>query len=136
MATVPTVYVVDDDSSVRTAIRQLVRSAGFDVKTFSSAQELLDHGVAEGPCCLVVDVRMPGMNGLLLCERGKLSIKGFGIFEVRVRKGRIYKHPLTGEDIRVGDREIIAFKPSARLIKDACRIPSRRRIVETREPLD
>lgn len=60
----PTVYLVDDDSSVRDAISSLVRSVGFNVETFSSAMEFLEN-VRTGVCaCLVLDVRMPRMSGL------------------------------------------------------------------------
>lgn len=54
----------------------------------------------------------------LLRGRGKVAVKGFGTFERRVRKGRAYKHPLTGESIDVADKETIMFKPSDQLIAD------------------
>lgn len=54
----------------------------------------------------------------LLSRRGKVAVKGFGTFERRVRKGRAYKHPLTGESIAVADKETIMFKPSDQLIVD------------------
>jgi len=54
----------------------------------------------------------------LLSKRGKVAVKGFGTFERRIRKGRAYKHPLTGESIAVADKETIMFKPSDQLITD------------------
>lgn len=51
----------------------------------------------------------------LLRTRGKIAIKGFGTFERRIRKGRAYKHPLTGVNVEVPDREMIMFKPSDQL---------------------
>ena len=54
----------------------------------------------------------------LLRGRGKVAVKGFGTFERRIRKGRAYKHPLTGESIAVADKETIMFKPSDQLIAD------------------
>ena len=54
----------------------------------------------------------------LLRARGKVAVKGFGTFERRIRKGRAYKHPLTGESIAVADKETIMFKPSDQLIAD------------------
>ena len=54
----------------------------------------------------------------LLRKRGKVAVKGFGTFERRIRKGRAYKHPLTGESIAVADKETIMFKPSDQLIAD------------------
>jgi len=65
MRTIDTsVYVVDDDASVRDAVSSLIRSAGFRVRTFESAQEFLASPRAEVPSCLVLDVRLPGLNGL------------------------------------------------------------------------
>ena len=52
----------------------------------------------------------------LLRSRGKVAVKGFGTFERRIRKGRAYKHPLTGESIDVANKETIIFKPSDQLI--------------------
>ena len=60
----PTVFVVDDDPSVRRATERLVRSIGFHVQTFASAKEFTDHARAEGPACLVLDVDLPGLSGL------------------------------------------------------------------------
>ena len=54
-----------------------------------------------------------------LSLRGRVRIKGFGIFSRRVRKGRRYRHPVTACDIRVADRPTIVFKPSNRLIEAA-----------------
>jgi len=62
----PTIYVVDDDASVRRALSRLLKSAGFQVETFMSAQEFLDSGQTEGPGLLVLDVRLPGLSGLAL----------------------------------------------------------------------
>ena len=60
----PIVFVVDDDPSVRISTERLVRSAGFQVKTFGSAAEFLGSPRPEGPACLVLDVRLPGQSGL------------------------------------------------------------------------
>jgi FixJ family two-component response regulator len=59
-----TVFVVDDDPSVRKSTERLVRSMGFAVRTFESAQAFLDDPRADGPACLVLDVRLPGQSGL------------------------------------------------------------------------
>ncbi len=56
----------------------------------------------------------------LLAKKGRVAIKGFGTFERKIRKGRAYKHPVTGESIEVADKETILFKPSKNLI-DATR---------------
>jgi FixJ family two-component response regulator len=59
-----TVFVVDDDPSVRRATDRLVRSMGFNVQTFASAKEFTEHARVEGPSCLVLDVHLPGLSGL------------------------------------------------------------------------
>ncbi len=64
-----TVFVVDDDASVREALGGLVRSAGLSVATYATAQEFLASPRAEGPSCLVLDVRLPGLSGLDLQTR-------------------------------------------------------------------
>jgi len=60
------VCVVDDDQSVRRGLRRLFRSAEYAAETFSSAEDYLAREIFEGPICLVLDVRMPGLNGLEL----------------------------------------------------------------------
>ncbi len=59
-----TVFVVDDDASMRKALARLCQSAGLQTRTFASAREFLDAGAPESPACLVLDVRMPGLSGL------------------------------------------------------------------------
>ena len=59
-----TVFVVDDDASVRKMLVRLIQTAGMEVKSFASAQEFLDHGPPESPACVVLDVQMPGLSGL------------------------------------------------------------------------
>ena len=58
------VFVVDDDPSVRRSTERLLRLAGLKVQTYSSAREFLDGQRPEGPACLVLDVRMPGLTGM------------------------------------------------------------------------
>jgi FixJ family two-component response regulator len=65
----PVVYVVDDDPSIRSLLIKLIRSIGLPVEAFSSSQEFLSSTRPEGPACLVLDVRMPGLSGLELQER-------------------------------------------------------------------
>src|SRR6188472_1583688 len=65
----PTIFVVDDDSAVRDALKLLLRSVGQAVETFGSAQEFLDAYGEDRPGCLVLDIRMPGMSGLELQQK-------------------------------------------------------------------
>jgi len=68
-ASVPTVFVVDDDASMREALAGLIRAAGLNVETFASAQEFLARPPADVPGCLVLDVHLPGLSGLDLQSR-------------------------------------------------------------------
>jgi len=63
------IAIVDDDLSVREGLRSLIRSAGFRVETFVSAQEFLARPGAEAPSCLVLDLQLPGLSGLELQKR-------------------------------------------------------------------
>jgi FixJ family two-component response regulator len=60
----PTVFVVDDDSSLRRAIKRLVESVGVQVELFGSAHEFLQAKRPDAPSCLVLDIRLPGISGL------------------------------------------------------------------------
>jgi FixJ family two-component response regulator len=62
------VGIVDDDPSVRKGLARLVKSAGYRVEVFASAREFLARPQQEDPCCLLLDVRMPGLTGLELQE--------------------------------------------------------------------
>jgi FixJ family two-component response regulator len=63
------VFVVDDDISVRESLELLIRSEGWEPRTFSSAQHFLSHPRTPAPSCLVLDISMPGLNGLELQKR-------------------------------------------------------------------
>jgi len=63
-----TVYVVDDDDSIRRALKRLLRSVGYHALTFASAEEFLEFAPEPGEGCLVLDIRLPKMTGLELQE--------------------------------------------------------------------
>ena len=65
----PVVFVVDDDVSVRESLELLIGTAGLQVEMFASAQEFLSRSRATGPSCLVLDVTLPGLNGLELQQQ-------------------------------------------------------------------
>ena len=62
------VFLIDDDASVRKGVSRLLRSAGYRCETFASATDFLTRERHGGPTCLIVDVRMPGLNGMELQE--------------------------------------------------------------------
>ena len=65
---VPLVFVVDDDASVRKSLVRLIKAAGYEAEAFGSVGDFLARRPYDGPCCLVLDVRMPGLTGLDLQE--------------------------------------------------------------------
>ena len=88
----PTVFVVDDDISVRESLELLIMSGGWKAETFGSAQDFLSRPRATVPCCLVLDVTLPGLNGLelqqQLVERTEMPIifiTGYGDVPMSVR---------------------------------------------------
>jgi FixJ family two-component response regulator len=89
----PIVFVVDDDVSVRESLESLIRSTGWQVETFASAQEFLSRPRALAPSCLVLDVTLPDLNGLDLQKRVAVDridmpiifITGYGDVPMTVR---------------------------------------------------
>jgi RNA polymerase sigma factor (sigma-70 family) len=67
-----TVFIVDDDASVRKGLARFVNSAGLDAITFSSAREFLETKIPETSCCLILDLQMPGLSGLDLQDEMRL----------------------------------------------------------------
>ena len=65
----PVVFIVDDDVSVRESLELLIQNEGWQAETFESAQGFLDHPRAALPSCLILDVSLPGLNGLELQQR-------------------------------------------------------------------
>src|SRR2546423_10636442 len=87
------VFVVDDDLSVREALRSLIRSAGLRCETFATAADFLRYPRSEEPACLVLDVQLPGESGLELpaelkqtgAELPIIFITGHGTIPISVR---------------------------------------------------
>lgn len=93
---IPTVYVVDDDESIRESLSSLLRSVGMDVQTFDSPATFLQQADLSRHACVVLDVRMPGLDGLELqkrladmgCELPVVFITGHGEVPLAVRAMR------------------------------------------------
>ena len=89
----PTVFVVDDDESMRAGLASLLRSVSLDCKSFSGAQDFLSEPDPAGPACLVLDVRLPNASGFdvqqVMGERGRdipiIFITGHGTIPMTVR---------------------------------------------------
>src|SRR5258706_7176722 len=64
ISTTPIVFVVDDDASVRTSLRRMLQSEGYEIHAFSSPSNLFAEGRPDSPCCLVLDVQLPEVDGL------------------------------------------------------------------------
>jgi FixJ family two-component response regulator len=64
VAGAPKVFIIDDDTDVRASIQDLLESVGLDSESFGTAEEFLRSKRQDGPSCLVLDVRLPGINGL------------------------------------------------------------------------
>ncbi|WP_312055677.1 response regulator transcription factor [Pantoea brenneri] len=87
------VYIVDDDAAVTTALSNLLSSDNYEVISFSSADDFLAHDFAPLPCCLILDINMPGADGFevaqVLIDRGytipTIFLTGFGTIPVTVR---------------------------------------------------
>jgi FixJ family two-component response regulator len=93
MSTAPCVFLVDDQPAVLKAIARLLAAEGLAVETFGAAQDFLDSGRAAAPGCLVLDLSMPGMNGLavqqalagLACLLPVIFLTGHGDIDSGVR---------------------------------------------------
>ncbi|HSF17566.1 MAG TPA: response regulator [Vicinamibacteria bacterium] len=65
----PTVLIVDDDTRMRAAMRRLLKTVDLHSESFATPEEFLRHDLPKGPCCLVLDVRLPGLSGLEVQSR-------------------------------------------------------------------
>jgi len=73
---IPIVFVVDDDPSVRTSLRRLLQSEGYEIHAFSSTSSLFTDGRPDSPCCLVLDVQLPEVDGLSYQETlGRMGVR-------------------------------------------------------------
>jgi FixJ family two-component response regulator len=117
----PIVFVIDDDRMIRDGLQSLIKSVGLRVQTFASAEDFLGAKRPEGPACLVLDVRMPGLSGLdlqLKLRNGGMAIPiifitGHGDIPMSVRAMKEGAHefltkPVRGQDLLDAVQKAIA----------------------------
>jgi FixJ family two-component response regulator len=123
----PTVFIIDDDASVRTSLKRLLRSAEFEVEVFATAELFLEREHYDGIGCIVLDVRMPGISGIDLQDelsKGDYSmpiifITGHGNIPMGVqamKKGAVdfLAKPFDDEELLQAVREAIDKDKQAR----------------------
>ena len=127
------IHVVDDDSSFRTAVSRLLRASGYEVKLYKSAGDFLLEPPAEEPACILLDLRMPGPNGLELQEairkRGDslpiIFLTGYGDVRQSVRAMRQGAVDFLTKPVK--RRELLAAIGDALERQDARSVAARRR---------
>jgi FixJ family two-component response regulator len=87
------IAIVDDDESIRDSTKSLLRSVGHKVETFASAETFLDLGTLAETKCIVLDVRMPGMDGLALQRRLNVSHPDIPIIFITAHDDAIIRRP-------------------------------------------
>ena len=113
----PIVFLVDDDQLFRRSTERLIRTAGLNVQPFSSARDFLKSPRPEGPACLVLDVRMPGLSGMDL--QRELAQSGFHIPIVFITgHGDI---PMSVRAMKAGAVEFLTKPVRSRVLLDAIR---------------
>jgi FixJ family two-component response regulator len=113
----PLIAIVDDDKAVRDALQRMLRSHGFAVAVFASAEQFLALTGAEQPSCLIADVRMPGMTGLALHRY--LILHGYYLSTILITA-----RPTSAEHRRAIDAGVAAYlaKPlSEQILLDTVR---------------
>ncbi|MGD0262305.1 MAG: response regulator transcription factor [Verrucomicrobiota bacterium] len=113
----PIVFIVDDDQLFRRSTERLLRTAGLNVQPFASARDFLKSPRPEGPACLVLDVRMPGLSGLDL--QRELTQSGIQIPIIFITgHGDI---PMSVRAIKAGAVEFLTKPFRSRVLLDAVR---------------
>jgi len=125
--TIPIVFVVDDNSSVRKALSRLVKSVGFRAEVFASAEAFLEQPLPNVPACIILDVQMPGLSGLdlqhTLAETATclpiVFITGHGDIPMSVQAMKagavdFLPKPFRDQDLLTAVRQAIARQAKAR----------------------
>jgi FixJ family two-component response regulator len=127
MSETVTLYLVDDDAAVRTSLARALRAQGWAIETFASAEDFLDRRDPRVPGCLVLDVSMPGLDGLALQQRLAESgeaipivfLTGHGDIPMTVQAMKagaadFLTKPVSAEDLQAAVRKAIAEGESTR----------------------
>jgi FixJ family two-component response regulator len=141
----PIVFVIDDDASVRKALGRLLKAVGFRAETFASAEEFLEHPLPDVPACVILDVNMPGLNGLdlqrALVEGGAglpvVFLTGHGDIPMTVRAMKagavdFLRKPFDDQDLLAAVRQALAG--SAQVRRAAVEVDEIRRRAESLSP--
>jgi len=113
----PIVFVVDDDDMFRRSTERLIRADGFNVQPFKAARDFLDNPRPQGPACLVLDVRMPGLSGMDL--QRELTQAGIDIPIIFITgHGDI---PMSVRAMKAGATEFLTKPFKGRVLLDAVR---------------
>lgn len=124
----PLVFVVDDDAAVRRSLARLVKTAGYEAEVFASVREFLARRPYDGPCCLVLDVRMPGLTGLDLQET--LRVAGQRLSIVFVTGYRDV--PVTVRAMKGGAVDVLTKPVDAEVLLEAIRQAVARTLADRR----
>jgi FixJ family two-component response regulator len=81
----PSISIIDDDDSMRSAVVALVRSAGYEARGFASAEEFLASGEVHGFACIITDIQMPGMSGIELKQHLAASQNAVPVIMITAR---------------------------------------------------
>ncbi len=104
MSAKPTVFIVDDDAAVRAGLSLLVRSCGWEPRPCASAEEFLGTFTPGPACCLLLDLQMPGMNGVEL--QAAIAERGLELPIIVVTAHK--DHPMAERALAAGARAVIA----------------------------
>jgi FixJ family two-component response regulator len=134
-----TVFIVDDDAGVRASTQGLLKSVGLRSRAFAAPQEFLESKRSEGPCCLVLDVRLPGLSGIefqrKLTGAGShipiVFITGYGDIPMTVEATKsdaveFLTKPFRDQDLLDAIQQALVVRRTLSLVLESTSVPSRR----------
>jgi FixJ family two-component response regulator len=123
----PIVFVIDDDTAMRNALRSLIRWVGLQVELFGSTQEFQKRPPAAGPVCLVLDIRLPGKSGL------DFQRELAGATQLHHLYYRTLRHPLSVRAMKAGAVEFLTVPFRDQDLPDAIQHPLERDRVQRKQ---